>query len=218
MRPVKRPSRAGLRLALLVLPTLLLSHELIYLLAHGSGAGYERAMLEGGHGRYWTTFVLIVGVLSAAITGVVAVQLHRLHAQARALRGSGVLPEGRARDLVRWTLASGWRVAFAVTAAFLFQETAERGASSGSPLAAVTGEHGIALPVILVVSMLVAFVAALVRWRRRLLLARLRAARTCAPRIRQQRRPAAVTNALVGATMMCRNGLRAPPRQVAVAA
>ena len=54
----------------MVLVTLVLGHELTYLIANGPH-GYEAAMRAGGHEGYWTTFVLAVGALVTVLTIVV---------------------------------------------------------------------------------------------------------------------------------------------------
>ena len=201
-------------LAALVLASLLLSHELVYILAHGTGGDLARAMSEAGHDRYWTTFVLTSLVVIGLLSVVAARQLRRLAAVARSTAQPGISladgPYSRLASLtVRlWALVGG--LTFVV---FLIQENAERGGPAG-PLGlfeVVAGEHAIATPVIAVVALLVAFVGAMVRWRRELLLEAAR--RVAHPNRRHAplvRRPAHFDppGHIVPVT---HHGLRAPP-------
>ena len=99
-------------------------------------------------------------------------------------------------------------------AAYLIQENIET-ASTGAPLPGVGvlgGEHAIGLPVLFAVSLVIAVVAALVGWRREVLLARIRAAargRLRAPAATL--RPALAAARLGGRREGRRNGVRAPP-------
>lgn len=199
----------------LVLAALALSHELIYLLAHGVGEGYARAMQEGGHDRYWTSFVLIVVVVTGYLGVIVAAQWRRLRRLAADVQaGTARLKRGgldRFIELLRplWLRVSGGSIA-----AYFIQENVET-ASIGAPLpglGVLGGEHAIALPVLLAVSLAVAAVGALVGWRREVLLARIRAAarrRLRAPAATP--RPALVVDRPAGRYEVRRNGVRAPP-------
>lgn len=200
----------------LVLAALALSHELIYLLAHGSGEGYVRAMQEGGHDRYWTSYVLIVLVVTGCLSVVAAAQWRRLQRLAADVNAGTVRLKGGGLDRFFALLRLlSLRVSAGTIAAYLFQENVET-ASIGSPvpgLGALGSEHAIALPVLVVVSLVVAAVGALVGWRREILLARIRAAAGCPLRVPAATlRPASdgdrlTTNRREGR----RNGVRAPP-------
>ena len=73
-------------LGALSLAALALSHELIYLIAHGAGEGYATAMREGGHDRYWTSFLLIVTLVTSGLSVVGVAQVRRLRRLAAAMR------------------------------------------------------------------------------------------------------------------------------------
>jgi hypothetical protein len=200
-------------LAVLVLASLAVSHELIYLGAHGSSDAYRVAMTEAGHDGYWSNFVLAVGVVSAALLAVGLTQLRRL-ARLAASSGAGTL---RVRDesighLARLVILIWARVATLTTIVFLLLENIET-ASVGHPmpgLYALAGQHDMALPLIVAVSFIVALTRALVRWRRDVLLARLRRAASPRPKARLVARP--VETVLVQSTDgIRRNGVRAPP-------
>lgn len=199
----------------LVLAALALGHELIYLLAHGFGEGYARAMQEGGHDRYWTSFVLIVLVVTGVLSVVAAAQWRRLRRLATDVEAGAVRLSAGGLDRFLELLGPLWlRVSVGAVAAYLLQENVET-ASVGAPLpglGVLGGEHAIALPVLLLVSLVVAAVGALVGWRREVLLARIRAAarrRLRAPAATL--RPALVNDRPASRLEGRRNGVRAPP-------
>lgn len=200
-------------LVVLVLASLAVAHELIYLGAHGSGEAYRVAMTEAGHDGYWSNFIIAVGVVSVLLLAVGLAQLRRL-ARLSAESGAGTV---RVRDeslghLTRLIVPIWGRVATWTTIVFLIQENIET-ASVGHPLPglyALAGQHDMALPLIVAVSFVVALTRALVRWRRDILLARLR--RAAPPRPSAQRRVRPVVSVLVhSADGIRRNGVRAPP-------
>lgn len=200
-------------LVVLVLASLAVAHELIYLGAHGSGEAYRVAMTEAGHDGYWSNFIIAVGVVSALLLGVGLAQLRRL-ARLSAESGAG---EVRVRDqslghLARLVVPTWGRVAVLTTVVFLVQENVET-AIIGHPLPglyALAGQHGMALPLIVAVSFIVALTRALVRWRRDVLLARLRRAAPPRPSARRVRPAASLL--IHSADGVRRNGVRAPPR------
>lgn len=203
-------------LAVLTLASLFAGHELTYVLAHGWGDGYARAMSAGGHDDYWLTFVVVVGALVIASTGIVYRQIRRLSMAADP--GTVIADAGIgafAHLLVRiWV-----RVALLTAGLFLFQENYELWNAGGSwPLLdVVSGDHWLALPVLIAVSSLVSIVGTLVGWRRLILEARARRAvrfSSKPPLARRgpedhRRRP---LQALIS------HGLRAPPLGAAVTA
>ncbi len=202
----------------LALAALALSHELIYLVAHGVGDGYAAAMREGGHDRYWTSFLLVVVLATSALTVVAATQIRRLRRLAAAMRARSV----QVRDVgpARFLALFGplWlRLAITVIVAYVLQENIET-ATTGAALpglGVLGGEHAIALPILLAVSLLVAAVGALVGWRREVILARLREAarrrlRAAAAPLRPGHSVGRPPKTLEGR----RNGVRAPPREV----
>lgn len=199
----------------LVLAALALSHELIYLLAHGVGEGYARAMQEGGHDRYWASFVLIVLVVTGVLSVIAAAQWRRLRRLAADVHAGTVRLRAGGLDRFLQLLGPLWLwVSAGSIGAYLLQENVET-ASIGSPLPGLNvlgGEHAIALPVLLAVSLVVAAVGALVGWRREVLLARIRAAalrRLRAPAA--MLRPALIVDRPSGRQEGRRNGVRAPP-------
>lgn len=213
-----RSPRALLITGVFVLAALALSHELIYLLAHGAGDGYARAMKEGGHGRYWTSFLLIVLLVTGCLSLVAAGQWRRLRQLAAGVHAGRVRIEGGGLDRFLALLRPLWlRVSAGAIVAYVIQENVET-ASTGAPLPALGvlgGEHAIALPVLIAVCLVVAAVGALVGWRREVLLARIRAS----ARYRLRTPAATLRPALAGERPAGRrearpNGVRAPPRRL----
>jgi hypothetical protein len=196
----------------LVLATLVVGHHLIYLIAHTAEHDHIRATSAAGHDPYWAIF--LVAVVGAAI-GIIALAVHELRRLARvaASTPSGAL----VRDADVGHLVGAWlplfaKLGVATTLVFLAQENLELvSVGAGFPgIGVLTGDHGVAIPVILVVAAVISLAGALVGWRRDFLLARIR--RASPPR------PAATpvwfvadVHPLVSADDGGSNGTRAPP-------
>ena len=203
-----------LGLSVLVLATLALAHQLIYVVAHGAGDGYRQAMTAAGHDSYWSSFVLAVGVVSGLLLAVAIAQLRRLASLARAASVGGLTVRDESLRALLRVVAPLWaRVTVLTTIAFLIQENVEVATVGHAMpgLGAVGGEHDLAVPIIAGVAMVVAFVRGLVRWRRDILLARLRSARRPRASARVVLRPVAQGITPTGIDGARRNGVRAPP-------
>lgn len=211
----RQPSLAVL--GALALASLALSHELIYLIAHGVGEGYATAMREGGHDRYWTSFLLIVAVVTSTLVVVSVVQIRRLRRLMVATRARIVNVRDIGLSRFFDLLGPLWLpLSVVVSSAYVFQENIET-ETTGAPapgLVALGGEHALALPVLLLVSLLVAAVGALVGWRREVILARLQAAARGRLRASTTPRPTIANNRPPTATEGRRNGVRAPPAEL----
>ena len=206
-----------LGLAVLVLATLAVAHQLIYLVAHGAGDGYRQAMTAAGHDSYWSSFILAVGAVSTVLLAVAITQLRRLARQAAAASvGVVTVRDQSPRALARIVGPLWARVTLLTSIAFVVQENLEVATVGHAMpgLGAIVGEHDLALPIIAGVALVVAFVRGLVRWRRDVLLARLRAARRPRQRSGAVLRPAVGTLPATGIDGARRNGVRAPPRGV----
>ena len=212
-----RVLRAVAVLGPLTLGSVALAHELIYLLVHGT-AGYDAAMDAGGHGRYWSTFVLVAGVVLTTLGIAGWLQLRRLRALAREVDAGAV----RVVD-ARWSRLGAVlfrlypRLALGTTLMYTAQETLETSAA-GAPLPGLgplVGEQAIALPVLLLVSLAVALVGALFRWRRDVLLARIGASVTQARRAPGLATPRGDVNRPAGNPGLSNGAVRAPPLNAA---
>src|SRR5438876_10482506 len=205
-----------LGLATLSLGALILGHHLVFLSAYGP---QYWAMLERtGHGPVWALTVITVAILS---TGLAFLALRRLASLARLARavegGKLAVRDGRARDLVSHVVRL-WAVIMVISQAlFVLNENLER-AANGLPmpgltiLAAVAG-HPSPIVVFAVVAAAVAVVAGLYRWRRDVLLARVRGERQAWARTAQRRlvRPSAAPRRRPRSVVGSRLAGRAPP-------
>ena len=203
-----------LGLSVLVLATLALAHQLIYVVAHGAGDGYRQAMTAAGHDSYWSGFVLAVGVVSGVLLAVAIAQLRRLARLARTASVGGLTVRDESLRALLGLVAPLWaRVTVLTTIAFLIQENVEIATVGHAMpgLGAIAGEHGLAVPIIAGVGLVVALVRGLVRWRRDILLARLRSARRPRASARTILRPVVQDITPTGIDGARRNGVRAPP-------
>jgi hypothetical protein len=202
--------------AALVVVSVVLAHELVYLARYGSL--YNEALVHTGHGEAWSSAV----AASLGLTlGLIVAGVARLAWLGSLVRrgGPGDLQATsnalHCRTLLRGFLRTAPRlVAFAVVLLSL-QENVERlliGQALPGPLVLLTPEYAGGLWITIGVGLAVAFVAALFDWRRQALLARLHAARAAVPRHHGSppRGPAIVVwlpQSLLGR----RSALRAPP-------
>jgi len=163
------------RHAALFVAALAVAHEAVYFVRYPDPAHAATAMSASGHDRYWLLFLVAATAAAVLLAAWVAWRLTGgVHAAAaeRASREAG-------SDLLRheW-LAILRRVTPAVAAAFLVQENLEHAGAHGhfEGLNVYLGPgNELSLPALLAISALVAAGGALIRWRERLLIARLRA-------------------------------------------
>lgn len=192
----------------MMLATVAVGHEFTYLLANGL-SGYDAAMAEAGHERYWLTFVLVIGSVGFALTVVSARQLIRLRRRAARLSDPANAEPGLFRGLV----AHLWpRTALGAAAIYFIQENLEWATAGNTApgLGVFTGEQLIALPVILAVGLGIALIGALVLWRRQVLLRRLRSAVPTRPDAPRFTRDSGIRH-LPSVHLSAANGVRAPP-------
>jgi len=213
------PARPVLAVAALTPLSLVLSHNLVYLLAYGDAA--TLVLRATGHDTAWSNAVRLVvacsGLLGAAALGRVLV----LWRTARRLeRATGPLAHpgwsGFAATLLRTWLA----LLLATSVVFLVQENIERlAAGQPAPLGgALLGGGPVGpLPVIAAISLLAALVGTLFRWSISALIERINATRKPRPRLRpaRVRRPAGRL-AHPSALLALHLGLRAPPAVLVV--
>jgi hypothetical protein len=199
----------------MTLVALVIAHNLVFLLAYGSG--YDEALAHSGHAGAWGTAVAVVLAGALGLFGLGAWRLYRLGVLARTLAASegGLRPgsSGFVRRLVLlWVL-----VAAATTLLFVIQENLEhQHAGGGMPGLAVLGsaEYPNAALVIAAVALAVAFVVALFDWRRDVLVARIAAARVSWQRVARagKRRGAAWVERRHASIVAHQFSGRAPPQ------
>jgi len=166
---------------------LVLSHQLVFL--HTWGNAYGDALRRSGHSGPWTFTIVTVLLLTGALIVAALREFARLAGRARELEGRrGSLTDERAAALLRPMLRLWLAVAASAITLFVLVENLEH-LAMGAPLPGLSvlgsAEYYGPLPILAVVSFLVALVGALFGWRRAVLLARIRAPRTAF------RRPAA---------------------------
>ena len=186
MKPVRFARRVPSRLAFWALAgiALLASHDAVWLAQTGPGESLTDALRRGGHG-YWETASAILVVVAVAVGLGAATGLLRLHRRASG-RG-GPVPAVTHRYLAR--AGRAWLGLFVVVAiGFATQENLEHALTHGHQLglgALLGPEYPLALPVIGIITLLGALVAAAFVTAEHILLSRLGAG---APRPRAPRR------------------------------
>lgn len=169
-----------LSLATLVFAALILGHHLVFLTAYGPE--YWTMLEHTGHGPAWAITVATVAILTG---GLVFLAVRRL-ASLRRLASAVEADQASVRDAGLRHLAGMvlrlWCLLFVASLAlFVLNENLERAAVgvAAPGLAILVGGIGHTSPILLFagVAGAVALVAGLYRWRRDVLLARVRAAR-----------------------------------------
>jgi hypothetical protein len=192
---------------------LVLAHELVFLARYGSRFG--EALAHAGHGQAWSTAVFSSLTLGVVLVTLSVMRLAWLGSLVRRHRPTGDAQPFDWRALARTWLRWAPPVALVTIVILTVQENLERaaiGLAMPGPSILLTAEYAGGLWIALGVGIVVAFVAALFDWRRRQLLARLRAARHPFPRIERALpvRPARIdrpATSIIGR----RSALRAPP-------
>jgi len=195
-----------------VLVALVLSHSLVFLVRFGSA--YGEALAHAGHGPAWTAAVGGSLASGAALLGVAVLGLYRLRQRARQLGAGGRRGEPTLRAFLRSWATVAVRLLSATSLLLTFQENIERvyaGLAGPNPALLLSAEYPFALAIVAGVSVVVAFVFALVRWRRAALEQRMRAARRLQIRVASVRRPDAVLGRTPQAVVAGRLAVRAPP-------
>lgn len=214
-----KPIRAGLAFWAAALAALIVSHDAVFLVQVGPGAGLTAALRGAAH-EYWGTASALVA-LAVALLGIAAIsRLRHLRRTAAALgatkrRGGG----GRAylRRVV-WTWAA---MAAAVAIGFAVQENVEHVLGHGHLLGveALAGpEYPLAMPVIGAVTLLASLLAAAIRDVERALIAAISHALRGAQRrpIARLERPPLSVPRPSSAVATAHSGRGPPPRLVTV--
>jgi hypothetical protein len=209
--------------AALQLVALVLAHELVFLARFGSRFG--EALAHSGHGAAWTAAVVSSIGLGFALFVAGLVRLARLGLLANR-RGRVHLDRAAARSLSPGSLLRGWvrlapRIAMLGVVLLTLQENLERWAT-GQVVPGVgilvSQEYPDALWITVAVAFAVSLIAALFEWRRRVLVARVRAARPALPRTTESApaRSGVLVRPAVESVLGRRSALRAPPTLIAI--
>ncbi|MFI5254400.1 MAG: hypothetical protein ACHQ15_02945 [Candidatus Limnocylindrales bacterium] len=181
---IQRPS---LRSGVLALVAFVLAHDVIFLLTYGAAAG--TALAQSGHDARWTATVVVVAELGFALLVAGVARLSHLSGLAGSFNDSGDTVAARPVGRLLEHVLRGWLVVFPFALVlFVGNENLERlNAGLPAPGLGVLGPLGYpgSLFVIAAVSLLVALVDALYRWRLEVLVARIEAARARWARARQ---------------------------------
>ena len=165
---------AAARFATLVLACLLVAHTTIFMARHGTGPAFAAAMSAEGHDAYWPAFILVVGGGTVVLTATAISRLRRLAGRAPRRRRAA---DGTPLPTFGNELRNLWPNLFgATTILYTIQENVEHVAAQGHlPGANVLWgpEGSFAIPGLLLVSLFGAALGALVRWRVRVLVARI---------------------------------------------
>ena len=138
--------RRGLAFAAIAAATLLVSHDVIFLVQLGPGEELARVLRSAGH-DYWGMASVAIAAAALLVTFVVARRLRRLTHAASQLHASATRSTGLGRRSLRT-----WAWLFAVVAiGFVLQENAEHLVVHAHPIgfgALVGPEYPLALPII----------------------------------------------------------------------
>ncbi|HEY6570768.1 MAG TPA: hypothetical protein VIZ22_10775 [Candidatus Limnocylindrales bacterium] len=163
----------------LVFAALFASHDAVYLVRFGPGAGYANAMSAGGHDGYWlpASLGLVIGA-SIAFLSVVHVIIRLRRDIGAPPHAAAVTPGGPSYGA---ELARLWlRLLVAVGLLFAVQENIE-GLLANGGIAGLDPLFGhdawLVPPILAATTFLLAAVGAVLRWRVRILQARVEAAR-----------------------------------------
>jgi hypothetical protein len=140
---------------------LLISHDAIFLLQFGPGESLTRALRAAGH-DYWGLASAVLAVIGLTVAMAAAVRLGRLRREARRLS-----TERDVRVAIGRRISVAWGRLLAVVAiGFAIQESIEHLAMHGHAIgvgALIGPEYPLALPVLIVISLVAAVIATVVR-------------------------------------------------------
>jgi hypothetical protein len=208
----------AVRLVVLVAVVAALGHDAVFAARYGVGADLASALRGSGHEGWWGPLVLAVLGFGAFVLAAQLARLATLSTRARARRRARPCATGPSY-LGQWLRL--WAVLLPSAAAiFVVQEDLEHAAigAVGHGLGALTGpEHPLAIPVLALVTGVVAALAALLRWRIRVLERIVVSGRWSTPRRRailaapRPSVPATLPRPLVGSLGLAFDPGRAPP-------
>jgi hypothetical protein len=210
-----RSGRVPLLLAALAPASLVLSHDLSFLVSYGPW--YRAVLAATGHGGRWTDAVAAVLLVSGLLAIVAAARLVALWSRARSLEARTGAGGGLPRSDYAGSLIRVWPWLLCITALlFVTQENLER-LAQGMPLPGIgvlVGDTTVPpIAIIAAVSLSLSLLAALFTWSRATLVERIRAAiaRRRRPAIASTTRPTAHHDLPSASRPALHHGRRAPP-------
>ncbi len=166
-----------LRFPALAIVGVLVAHDAVFGVQYGLGPDRDTALAGTAHG-YWPAFIVLALLVAGVALGAAATALVRLRGRVRGLPAAPTAP-GQPRYVAE--VFRLWpRLLFAVAGAFVLQENAEHllAGSAAPGLWALTGPgYPLAIPVLVVVTGLLAAAGGWLQWHRDVLVGRLLAAR-----------------------------------------
>jgi len=158
----------------MTLVALVVAHNLVFLFAYGSR--YDEALARSGHDGSWGTAVAVVLAAGIGLFALALWRLYRLRVTARRLDATASVYAPAVQGFGPRLLGLWWRLALVTIVLFVVQENLER-LSIGEMLPGLgvlgSDQYRDATLIILGVTLAVAFVGALFRWRRDVLIARI---------------------------------------------
>jgi hypothetical protein len=161
-----------LRFAVLAVLGVVVGHDAVYAVGHGLGDGYRTAMSALGHDAYWVPLTVMAVVAALAVLVTAASTILGLRRRLSAKASVDHAPAVSYRSTV-WRI---WpRLFLVVVAAFVVQENLEqwRSFEGATGIDVLVTTSPLAVPVLALVTLVLAAVGALVRWRIEHLRARL---------------------------------------------
>ncbi len=154
------------RLLVLLPISVLIGHDAIFGIQYGFGDGFRQAMSLGGHDGYWMALSVVIVTLALAVLARESLRGLRLWLRTRTLRTRSV---ERGRPTWLPEVRRIWPALLALTSvAFAIQENLEH-LAMGQPAPGIGvlfgAEHAAAIPILAAITLLVAAVGSLVRWR-----------------------------------------------------
>jgi hypothetical protein len=177
-RPAARAMRR-IRFCLLALVAMFAAHDAVFLAEFGFGDTFATVMRQTGHDAYWPAYMLLVGVAAGLLAASAAFRIAHLRRRLAALVPLGSpgaaapgawarhVPISDAPSYGREIVGLWTRLLAVVLVGFVLQENAEHVSHGHLPgLGVLAGpENPLALPALVVVTLLLAALGALVRWR-----------------------------------------------------
>jgi hypothetical protein len=156
-----------IRLGLLLIVSVFVAHDAVYIAQYGLGGRLAAVMSERGHDGYWPAMIALAVIAAAVVVVASATTITRLRLRLGSV--PVVVDDAGTRPDYRSVLLALWRVLFPATVlVFAIQENLEVFAAHGvvPGIDVLFGpEAPLAIPVLAAVTLALAAIGAVVRWR-----------------------------------------------------